>query len=99
MIDVVDLRLQSIALSDRYERDWTDATQRVFRGQQALLQKQVAAERRPKALERLQRYVGLWPQSTSIFEQAKARYEEGAGKGLLEPTRLEVCLLYTSRCV
>ena len=90
MIDVVDLRLQSIALSDRYERDWTDATQRVFRGQQALLQKQVAAERRPKALERLQRYVGLWPQSTSIFEQAKARYEEGAGKGLLEPTRLEV---------
>ena len=90
MIDVVDLRLQSIALSDRYERDWTDATQRVFRGQQALLQKQVAAERRPKALERLQRYVGLWPQSTSIFEQAKARYEEGACKGLLEPTRLEV---------
>lgn len=90
MIDVIDLRLQSIALSDRYERDWTDATQRVFRGQQALLQKQVAAERRPKALERLQRYVGLWPQSTSIFEQARARYEEGAGKGLLEPTRLEV---------
>ncbi len=36
MIDVVDLRLQSIALSDRYTRDWTDATQRVFRGQQAL---------------------------------------------------------------
>ena len=90
MIDVIDLRLQSIALSDRYERDWTDATQRVFRGQQALLQKQVAAERRPKALERLQRYVGLWPQSSSIFEQARARYDEGAGKGLLEPTRLEV---------
>lgn len=90
MIDVVDLRLQSIALSDRYTRDWTDATQRVFRGQQALLQKQVVAERRPKALERLQRYVGLWPQSTSIFEQARARYEEGAGKDLLEPTRLEV---------
>ena len=90
MIDVVDLRLQDIALSDRYERDWTDATQRVFRGQQALLQKQVAAERRPKALERLQRYVGLWPQSTSIFEQARARYEEGTGKDLLEPTRLEV---------
>ncbi len=90
MIDVVDLRLQSIALSDRYERDWTDATQRVFRGQQALLQKQVAAERRPKALERLQRYVGLWPKSSSIFEQARSRYDEGAGKGLLEPTRLEV---------
>ena len=90
MIDVVDLRLQSIALSDRYTRDWTDATQRVFRGQQALLQKQVVAERRPKALERLQRYVGLWPQSTSIFEQAKARYAEGADKSLLEPTRLEV---------
>ena len=90
MIDVVDLRLQSIALSDHYERDWTDATQRVFRGQQALLQKQVAAERRPKALERLQRYVGLWPKSSSIFEQARSRYDEGAGKGLLEPTRLEV---------
>lgn len=90
MIDTIGVRLKGMELSDRYERDWTDATQQVFRGEQALLQKQIAATRRPKALERLQRYVGLWPGSSSIFEQAKARYEEGAGRDLLEPTRLEV---------
>jgi hypothetical protein len=87
---VAALRIEGSALSSRYRRDWTDATQLVFRGQQALLQKQVSATRHPKALERLQRYVGLHPQSVSVFEQAKARYVESAGKQLLEPTRLEV---------
>ncbi|MEO6104439.1 MAG: DUF885 domain-containing protein [Pseudoxanthomonas sp.] len=90
MIDVAALRSQGSRLQERYVRDWTDATQQVFRGEQGLLQKQVAAERRPKALERLQRYLGLWPQTHSIFAQARARYEGGAGKQLLEPTRLEV---------
>ena len=90
MIEAVDRRIEGIDLSQKYERDWTDAAQRVFRGEQALLQEQTAAARRPRALERLQRYVGLWPQSTSIFDQARARYEESKGAGKLEPTRLEV---------
>jgi uncharacterized protein (DUF885 family) len=94
MIEAVDRRIEGIDLSQKYERDWTDAAQRVFRGEQALLQEQTAAARRPKALERLQRYVGLHrqgdPQSTSIFDQARARYEESKGAGKLEPTRLEV---------
>ncbi|MET0893973.1 MAG: DUF885 domain-containing protein [Pseudoxanthomonas sp.] len=90
MIDVATLRIEGSTLSSRYRRDWTDAAQLVFRGEQALLQKQVSATRHPKALERLQRYVGLYPQSASVFEQAKARYVESAGKDLLEPTRLEV---------
>ena len=90
MIEAVDRRIEGIDLSRKYERDWTDAALRVFRGEQALLQEQIAAARRPKALERLQRYVGLWPQSTSIFDQARARYEESKGAGKLEPTRLEV---------
>src|SRR5688500_8338605 len=93
MIEAVDRRIEGIDLSQKYERDWTDAAQRVFRGEQALLQEQTAAARRPKALERLQRYVGLYrrgdPQSTSIFDQARARYEESKGAGKLEPTRLE----------
>jgi len=90
MIDAVALRIEGSGLSEKYARDWTDASQAVFRGQQALLQEQVAAPRRAKAVERLQRYVGLWPGSESIFAQARARYEEDAGRGLLEPTRLEV---------
>ena len=90
LIDAAALRIEGSALSSKYTRDWTDATQAVFRGQQGLLQKQTAASRRPKAVERLQRYVGLWPQSESIFAQAKARYLEAAGKSLLEPTKLEV---------
>lgn len=90
LIDAAALRIEGSALSSKYVRDWTDATQSIFRGQQGLLQKQTAPARRPKAVERLQRYVGLWPQSESIFMQARARYLEGAGKGLLEPTKLEV---------
>jgi uncharacterized protein (DUF885 family) len=90
MLDAIALRIEGSALSAKYQRDWTDATQRVFRGQQALLQAQTAAARRPKAVERLQRYVGLWPGSEPVFDQARARYAEGAGRGLLEPTRLEV---------
>lgn len=90
MLDAIALRIEGSLLSAKYQRDWTDASQRVFRGQQALLQAQTAAARRPKAVERLQRYVGLWPGSESIFDQARARYAEGGGRGLLEPTRLEV---------
>jgi uncharacterized protein (DUF885 family) len=90
MIEAVDRRIEGIDLSQKYERNWTDAALRVFDGEQALLQEQIAAARRPKALERLQRYVGLWPQSTSIFDQARARYEDSKGAGKLEPTRLEV---------
>jgi uncharacterized protein (DUF885 family) len=90
MIEAVDRRIEGIDLSQKYERNWTDTALRVFDGEQALLQEQIAAARRPKALERLQRYVGLWPQSTSIFDQARARYEDSKGAGKLEPTRLEV---------
>ncbi len=90
MIEAVDRRIEGIDLSQKYERNWTDAALRVFDGEQALLQEQIAAARRPKALERLQRYVGLWPQSTSIFDQARARYEDSKAAGKLEPTRLEV---------
>lgn len=90
MIDAVERRIEGIDLSHKYERDWTDAAQRVFRGEQALLQEQTAAARRPRALERLQRYVGLFPQSASLFDQARARYDASAGEGRLEPTRLEV---------
>jgi uncharacterized protein (DUF885 family) len=90
MVEAVDRRIEGIDLSKKYRRDWTDAAQRIFGGQRALLQDETAAARRPKAAERLKRYVGLWPQSTSIFAQARARYEASAGSDKLEPTRLEV---------
>ncbi|HJW47695.1 MAG TPA: DUF885 domain-containing protein, partial [Lysobacter sp.] len=90
MIDTIALRIEGSRLSSKYERNWSDMAQGVFRGQQQLLQKQTTAERRPKAVERLQRYVGLFPGSTSVFTLAKERYAEGAGKGLMEPTKLEV---------
>ncbi len=90
MGDALDRRIEGIDLSRKYQRDWTDAARRVFGSEGALLQEQVAPARRPKALERLQRYVGLHPGSTSMFTQARARYEASAGPGKLEPTRLEV---------
>lgn len=90
MSEALDRRIEGIDLARKYQRDWNDAARRVFASQGALLQEQVAPERRPAALERLQRYTGLRAGSKSIFTEARARYEESAGKDRLEPTRLEV---------
>ena len=58
---------------------------------QSLLQEQRPAARRAKALERLQRYVGQFPGSTPITQQAKARFTEKIGTpGLAGPVRLQV---------
>lgn len=90
MAEALDRRIEGIDLSRKYQRDWTDAARMVFGSEGALLQEQVAPERRAKALERLQRYTGLHPGTTSMFTLARARYDASKGPGKLEPTRLEV---------
>ncbi|OAX62797.1 hypothetical protein A6R72_08360, partial [Xanthomonas translucens pv. graminis] len=65
--------------------------QMVFGGLNNLLSEQVPAARRAKALDRLQRYLGLLPGSTSTLLLARQRYEEKRADGsLLPPTRREV---------
>ncbi|WP_369935861.1 DUF885 domain-containing protein [Xanthomonas tesorieronis] len=91
MIHAADQAVEGSALNERLLLPWQDAPQMVFGGLNNLLSEQVPAARRAKALDRLQRYVGLAPGSTSSLLLARQRYEEKLADGaLLPPTRREV---------
>jgi uncharacterized protein (DUF885 family) len=83
--------LEGSALTEKYLLPWFPVMQAVYFGHHALLQPQADAARRPAALVRLRRYTGLEEGSESVFEQARARFEEKmADTSLLGPARLEV---------
>jgi len=91
MIHAADQAAEGSALNERLMLPWQDAPQMVFGGLNNLLSEQVLAARRAKALDRLQRYVGLTPGSSSSLVLARQRYEEKLADGaLLPPTRREV---------
>lgn len=91
MVHAADQAIEGSALNERLMLPWRDAPQMVFGGINNLLSEQVPAARRSKALDRLQRYVGLAPGSTSSMLLARQRYEEKLADGaLLPPTRREV---------
>ncbi|MFC3654660.1 DUF885 domain-containing protein [Xanthomonas hyacinthi] len=91
MIHAADQAIEGSALNERLLLPWRDAPQMVFGGLNNLLSEQVPAARRARALDRLQRYVGLLPGSASSLVLARQRYEEKLADGaLLPPTRREV---------
>ncbi|MFC4819763.1 DUF885 domain-containing protein [Dokdonella ginsengisoli] len=91
MLGAADRQIEGSELNEKFLLPFTDVGQLVFQGEQALLQDQTDPARRAKALDRLQRYVGLTPGSTSIATLARQRYEEKlSNPALLKPTRLEV---------
>lgn len=91
LIEAVNEDIAGSQINEKYQLPWIDVPLLVFEGQQSLLQAQLPAERRAKALERLQRYVGLFPGSKPVTEQAKARFLERRGKpGLIGPVKAEV---------
>ena len=78
-------------LGEKYNLPWVDVPQVVFGSMQSLLQEQLPVARRAKALERLQRYVGLYPGSTPLTEMAKARFIEKLGQpGLQGPVKAQL---------
>lgn len=81
---------EGLRLHQKYLMSWTDAPGHIFGGLRGLLGEQVAPERRVKALELLQRYVGQYPGSTPFCALAQARFEASRGAGRLGPTRARV---------
>ena len=91
MIKAADRQIDRINLDNQYMLDYNDVGQIIFQGEFALLQDQVAPERRPHALARLKCYVGMAPGCTPITKEAEALYEATAGNGkLLGPYKAEV---------
>jgi hypothetical protein len=86
LVHSIDEDLEGIRLQEKYSLPWIDVPQLVYGGVQSLLDDQIPEARRGKALELLQRYTGLYPGSTAVAVQGKARYTEKLGnKDLLGP--------------
>jgi hypothetical protein len=91
LIGSIDQDIAGTRLSEKYELQWMDLPRSLFGNLQSLLQEQIPAARRAKALELLQRYVGQFPGTTPIAEQAKARFKDRVGKaGVRGPVRARV---------
>jgi uncharacterized protein (DUF885 family) len=91
MIDTASRRIEGSELNERLLLDWNDVPSMVFQSEQDLLQEQSPPARRANALVRLNRYLGLAPGSQSVFEQAKARFNDSASDDKrLGPVKAEV---------
>lgn len=83
--------IEGVRLSEKLQIPYFDLSQTVFAGIRALLDDQIAADRRPKALVRLRRYAGMEPGYTPITELARDRIRERLSRpGLLGPVKDEV---------
>jgi uncharacterized protein (DUF885 family) len=90
LLQAANDQIEGSEVNERLTRPWLDAGQTIFQGMQSLLSDQTPQERRAKAVQRLQRYVGLVPGTTPLTTNARQRYEERNEKGLLQPTKIEV---------
>jgi hypothetical protein len=91
LIDSAKRDMEGDALNAKLIVEYFDAPQTLFFGIRSLLDDQVAAARRPAALARLRKYVGLEPGFTPILELAAERTRKGlATRSLLPPAKAEV---------
>lgn len=78
-------------LQEKYEIPYFNVGRMVYLGIFALLDDQIAAERRPAALVRLRKYTGVEPGFTPIVQLAEDRMREKLSKpGLLGPSKVQV---------
>jgi hypothetical protein len=89
LIDAAKRQIKGSELREKLEVPYYNLPQMIFGSMRSLLDPQVAAERRPAALVRLRKYLGMDGQ-TSRIQLAEAETREGIQKWLLAPARLEV---------
>ncbi len=90
LINSLELDNEGIALGEKYMLDYAEVPQGMFYSIGQLLSDQTAEHRRTKALELLQRYTGIWPDTEPMTELAKRRFEASRGEGKMGPYRVEV---------
>jgi uncharacterized protein (DUF885 family) len=90
LIDTARRQIQGSQLQERLAVPYYGLPRLMFGSMRALLDTQIAAERRPAALVRLRKYLGVEGKQPSLIELAEAETRDGLRKGLLAPARLEV---------
>ena len=86
-----ELRFRRQDFSLAHEVSFHDASQEIFQGLRVLLDDQVAAERRPAAVERLKKYVGAEKGYTPFAELLKERtLAQIAKPGVFYPSKGEI---------
>lgn len=90
LIEEAKRQIQGSELNEKLTVPYYELPRLVFGSMRTLLDPQIAAERRPAALVRLRKYLGLEGNQPSIVQLAQAETREGLKKGLLVPARIEV---------
>ncbi|HYU15317.1 MAG TPA: DUF885 domain-containing protein [Candidatus Acidoferrum sp.] len=90
LIDAARRQQRGSELREKLEVPYYSLPRLVFGSMRSLLDPQIAAERRPAALVRLRKYLGMEGGQASLVQLAEAETREGMQKGLLPPARLEL---------
>ena len=91
MIDRANLQIKGIDLEEKYEIPYYSVGRMIYVSIHGLLDDQIAASRRPAALERMKKYAGLEPGTTPLVTEAEKRTTERLGDSkLIGPYRGEV---------
>jgi uncharacterized protein (DUF885 family) len=90
LIDATRRQIKGSELRKKLQVPYYKLPQLVFGSMRALLDPQIAAERRPAALVRLRKYFGMEGGQASLVALAEAETREGLQRGLLAPARIEV---------
>lgn len=91
MVKAANRQIDRIKLDDQYLLDYNDIGETIFQGEFALLQDDVPAERRARAVDRLKCYVGLAPGCTPVTKEAEALFTAKLDNPrLIGPYKMEV---------
>jgi uncharacterized protein (DUF885 family) len=90
LIDAARRQIKGSELREKLEVPYYKLPRLIFGSMRSLLDPQIAAGRRPAALVRLRKYLGMDGDQPSLVQLAEAETREGLHNGLLAPARLEL---------
>src|SRR6266436_5541618 len=90
LIEAGRRQIRGSELQESLQVSYLNLPRLIFGSVHALLDPQIAADRRPAALIRVRKYAGLEPGFQPAVQLAEEEAREGLQKGLLPPSRIEV---------
>jgi hypothetical protein len=90
LIDASRRQIKGSELREKLLVPYYKLPQLMFGSMRSLLEPQVAAERRPAALVRLRKYLGMEGEQAPLVQLAMAETRDGMQKWLVPPSRLEI---------